>query len=160
MWKSAHVRWLAGAWTVLWAVAWAVDALMGWDNAWPLLVPAVLTWRRLWSPSGTRWTREATGMALRRHADPGAELRDATEAHARESLARPRWPAWGLAVLSVVLGVACAVVGRQRGDGWDAAPAAVLLIVAVGVLVVDRAARRRARRWIDDPPYAEVDARR
>ena len=158
--ESAHVRWLTGAWSVLWAVAWAVEALMGWDNAAPLLIPAVLIWRRLWHPSSRRRTRETTAAALRRHEDPGTELRQATGAHARESLARSPWPAWGLALALLLLGVACAVVGWQRGDGWDAAPAVVLVAVAVGAVVVDRISRRRARRWIDDPPYVvqSVDA--
>lgn len=158
MWESAHVRWLAGAWAVLWAVAWAAEALMGWDNAFPLLVPAVLIWRRLWHPSGKRRTRETTAAALRRHEDPGAELREATGEHARESLARSSWAARGLAAVLLLLAVACALVGWERGDGWDAAPAPALLVVAVGAVVVDRVSRRRARRWIDDPPYAVVDA--
>ena len=158
MWKSAHVRWIAGAWALLAAVGWAAEALVGWDNVWPLLVPAVLVWRRLWHPHGKRQTRETTAAALRRHEDPGAELQEATGGHARESLARSPWPARGLALLAVVLAVACAVVGRQRGDGWDAAPAVLLLAVAIGTVVVDRISRQRARRWLDDPPYAVVDA--
>ena len=159
-WESAHDRWLVAAGVVLWAVAWAIDALMGWDNAWPLLVPAVLAWRRVWSPYDRRRTREATGAALRRHADPGAEIRKATEGHAQESLARSPWPAWGLAGALLALAAGCAVVGGQRDDGWDAAPAPVLLAVAIGVLVVDRMSRQRARRWLGDPPYAARPADR
>ena len=157
--ESAHVRWLASAWSVLWAVAWAVEALMGWDNAALLLVPAVLIWRRLWHPSSKRRTRETTVAALRRHEDPGAELREAAGAHARGSLARSPWPARALAAGLLALAVACAVVGRQRGDAWDAAPAPALLVVAIGAVVVDRVSRQRARRWLDDPPFAVVDAR-
>ena len=122
-------------------------------------VLAVLAWRRLWFPSGTRLVRKATGRALRRHEDPGAELREATIKHARESSARSPWQTWGLALVLLVLAVACAVVGWQRGDGWDAAPVPVLLAGAVGTLVVDRVSRQRARRWIDDPPYVVIDAR-
>jgi len=155
MWKSAHVRWLAGAYLPVWAVGWAGEALIGWEQAG--IVPAVV-WRRLWFPLARRQTREATGTALRRHADPGAELREATGAHARDSLARSPWPARGLAVALLLLAIACLVVGWQRDDGWDAAPAVVLLPVAVGAVVMDRVSRRRARHWVDDPPYAEVDA--
>ena len=158
--ESAHVRWLAGAWSVLWAVAWAAEALVGWDNVSPLLVPAVLVWRRLWHPYGKRQTRETTAAALRRHEDPGTELLEATGAHARESLMRSPWPVRGLALALLLLAVGCAVVGWQRGDGWDAAPAVVLVAVAVGAVVVDGIARERARRWLDDPPYVvqSVDA--
>ncbi len=160
MWESAHDRWLVGAWAVVAAIGWAGDALIGWEQA--AVVPtvvAVLVWRRLWFPSDTRLARKATGRALRRHEDPGVGLRAATEAHARESATRsPRLP-WGLALVLLVLAVACAVVGWQRGDGWDAAPVPVLLAVAVGTLVVDRVSRQRARRWLDDPPYAVVDTR-
>lgn len=154
--ESAHVRWLVGAWAVLWAVAWAAEALAGWDNVWPLLVPAVLVWRRLWHPSGKRETRETTAAALRRHEDPGAELREATGEHARESLARAPWHAQALAGVLLALAVACALVGWQRGDGWDGAPAGALFAVAVGAVVVQRVSRQRARRWIDDPPYAAL----
>lgn len=155
VWKSAHVRWLAGAYAPIWAVGWAGEALMGWDQAgWVPAVPAVLIWRRVWFPSATRSTREATGTALRRHEDPGAELREATGEHAREALARSPWPARGLALTLLLLAVTCAVVGRQRGDIWDAAPAVALLAVAAGALVVDRISRKRARRWLDAPPYA------
>lgn len=158
MWESAHVRWLAGAYAPAWAIGWAGEALMGWDNLWPLLVPAVLVWRRLWHPYAKRQIREATAAALRRHEDPGVELREATSAHAQESLARSPWPARGLALALLLLAVACAVVGRQRGDVWDAAPAVVLLAVAVGALAVARVSRTRARRWLDAPPYAEIHA--
>ncbi len=144
---------------MLWALAWAVEALVGWDNVWPLLVPAFLVWRRLWHPSGKRRIREATGAALRRHEDPGTEFRAATGEHARASLARSAWPARGLAGVLLALAVACALVGWQRGDGWDAAPAPALLVVAVGAVVVDRVSRQSARRWIEDPPYAVVGAR-
>ena len=155
MFESAHVRWLAGAYALVWAVGWAGEALVGWEQAaWVPAVLAALIWRRVWSPYATRYTREATGTALRRHEDPGSDLRDATGAHARQSLARSPWPARGLALLAVVLAVACAMVGRQRGDVWDAAPAVVLLAVAVGTLVVDRISRKRARRWLEVPPYA------
>ena len=50
------------------------------------------------------------------------------------------------------------MVGWQRGDGWDAAPAPVLLAVAISAVLVDRVPRKRARRWLEDPPYAVVDA--
>jgi hypothetical protein len=137
--ERAHVRWLAGAYALVWAVGWAGEALVGWEQAGVVqAVLAVLVWCRLWSPSDKRHTREATGTALRRHEDPGTELGEATGAHAHESLARSPWPARGLALLAVVLAVACAVVGRERGDVWDAAPAVVLLAVAVAVFVVDR----------------------
>lgn len=156
-WENPHVRWLAGAYAPTWAVGWAGEALIGWDQAgWVPAVPAVLIRRRTWSPCATRSTREATATALRRHEDPGAELREATGEHAREPLARPWWPARGLALL--LLAVACALVGQQREDIWDAAPAVALLAVAVGALVVDRISRQRARRWLDAPPYAVVDA--
>jgi hypothetical protein len=157
--QSGHVRWIAGAWTLLAAVGWAAEALMGWDNVWPLLVPAALVWRRLWSPLGRRRTRETTAAALRRYEDPGAELRAPTEAHAREALTRPQWQAWGLIAVLIGLAIACALVGWQRADGWDAAPATALLAVAIGVVAVDRISRERARRWLDDPPYAVVAAR-
>jgi hypothetical protein len=153
MWRRAHVRWLAGAYAPVWAVGWAGESLIGWEQAgFVPAVVAVLIWRRTWSPYAKRCTREATGTALRRHEDPGAELREATGAHAHESLARSPWPARGLALLAVVLAVACAVVGRHRDDIWDAAPAPVLLAVAVAALVVDRISRDRARRWLDAPP--------
>ncbi|MBJ7451089.1 MAG: hypothetical protein JHC71_03270 [Blastococcus sp.] len=158
-WESAHVRWLAGAYAPVWAVGWAGEALIGWEQAgFVPAVVAVLIWRRTWFPSATRRTREATGVALRRYQDPGAELREATGAHARESLARSPWPARGLAFALLLLSVACVVVGQHRGDVWDAAPAVALLAVAVGALVVDRISRNRARRWLDAPPYAVVDA--
>jgi hypothetical protein len=98
----------------------------------------------------------ARSPALRRHEDPGAELREATGEHARELLARPPWPAWTLALALLPLAVGCAAVGWQRGDGWDVAPAPVLVAVAVGAVLVDRASRRRARRWIEDPPHVHV----
>ena len=155
---SAHVRWIVGAWAVVAVVGWASDALIGWEQGgFVPLVLAVLVWRRLWSPSEKRRVREATGAALRRHDDPGAELRAATAAHARESATRAPRFSWGLALVLLVLAVGCAVVGWQREDGWDAAPAGALLAVAGGTLVVDHVSRRRARRWIDDPPYAVVD---
>ena len=158
-WQSAHVRWLAGAYAPVWAIGWAGEALLGWEQVgWVPAVVGVLIWRRVWSPSATRSTREATATALRRRQDPGAELREATGEHARESLARSRWQARGLALALLLLAVTCAVVGRQRGDVWDAAPAVALLALAVGALVVDRLSRKRARRWLDAPPYAAVDA--
>ena len=157
-WESAHDRWLVGAWAVVAAIGWAGDALIGWEQTGSVpTVVAILVWRRLWFPSHKRLARKATGQALRRHEDPGVDLRAATEAHARESATRSPRLAWGLALVLLVLAVACAVVGWQRGDGWDAAPVPVLLAVAVGTLVVDRVSRQRARRWIDDPPYAVVD---
>lgn len=160
MWESAHVRWLAGAFAPVWAVGWAGEALIGWDQAgWVPAAVAALVWHRTWSPRATRFTREATGTALRRHEDPGVELRGRTEAHAHESVTRSPRISWGLALVLLALAVACAVVRWQRGDGWDAAPAPFLLAVAIGGVVVDRVSRRRARRWIDDPPYAVVDTR-
>ena len=64
---EAHLRWLVGAW--------AVVATIGWDQAGVVpAVVAVLIWRRNWSPYAKRCTGEATGTALRRHEDPGAEL--------------------------------------------------------------------------------------
>ncbi|SDF82432.1 hypothetical protein SAMN05660662_3515 [Blastococcus aurantiacus] len=82
-------------------------------------------------------------------------MRAATQDHARESLTRSPWPAWGLPLVLAARAVGCALVGWQREDGWDAAPAPALLAVAVGAVVVDRISRQRARRWLDDPPYAE-----
>lgn len=162
MLETAHSRWLVAAWAVVAAVGWSGDALIGWEQAgWVPAVVAVLVWRRLWWPSGKRLTREATGTALRRHEDPGPELRQATEEHAPETLARSPWQAWGLAVVLILLAAGCVAVGWHRGDGWDAAPAPVLLAVAVGAVVVDLVSRQRARRWLDDPPVAveRVDAR-
>lgn len=158
-WGSAHDRWLVGAWAVVAAIGWSGDALIGWEQAGSVpTVVAVLVWRRLWFPSHKRLARKATGKALRRHEDPGADLRKATEEHARESLARSPWPARGLALVLLGLAIGCAAAGWQREDGWDAAPAPVALAVAVGTLVVDRVSRQRARRWIDDPPYVVTDA--
>ena len=155
-WESAHDRWLVGAWAVVAAIGWAGHALTGWEQAGSVpTIVAVLVWRRLWFPSDKRLARKATGEALRRHEDPGVELRAATEAHARESATRSPRLSWGLALVLLALAVACAVVGWQRDDGWDAAPAVVLLAVALGAVVVDRVTRRRGRRWIDDPPFVE-----
>ena len=121
---------------------------------------AVLVWRRAWHPREVREVRDRTAAALRRHRDPGEDLRTATVAHARATLRRPSWPANALAVTLLALAVGCAMVGWQRDDGWDAAPALPLLVVAVGAVVVDRRSRQRARRWVSDPPYAaHVDVR-
>lgn len=142
------------------SVSWAGEALTGWEQvAWVPTVVAILVWRRLWSPRAERRARKATAVALRRHEDPGADLREATALHACQALARPTWQVRGLALLLVVLAVGCASAGWLRDDGWDAAPAPFALAVALGVVVVDRVTRTRARRWLDDPAYAVVAPR-
>ena len=152
---SAHVRWVAAAWAVCAVGGWSAEALVGWDQAGlVLMVLAALAWRRTWHPRAVLLTREATAEALRAHRDPGEDLRAPTTEHARESLARSPWAGRGLALALLGLAVACGLAGVRRDDGWDAAPALPLLVVAAGAVAVDRLSRQRARRWVEDPPYA------